>query len=147
MKSSIAIILCLVSVLLFAGCGKKKNDPAPETTADSQAETVTKAKTLREKYPEYFELSDFKGIEVYVWQVAENSYRCGMMSGTNRLKTDKEISALQQKALSVEEAKGILAEMGIEKERIVVCPISQADSDYAYAVDDEYQQRVSELFR
>ena len=39
---------------------------------------------LRVKYPEYFELGTFKGLEVYVWQMAESDYRFGLMQGTNR---------------------------------------------------------------
>ena len=42
---------------------------------------------LRDKYPEYFALGTFKGLEVYVWQMAENDYRFGLMQGTNREKT------------------------------------------------------------
>jgi hypothetical protein len=37
--------------------------------------------SLRAKYPEYFDLSTFKGLELYVWQMAEGSYSCGLMLG------------------------------------------------------------------
>ncbi len=33
---------------------------------------------LRAKYPEYFDLSTFKGLELYVWQMAPDSYSCGL---------------------------------------------------------------------
>ena len=61
-------------------------DAAPENRQVDLAE-------LKEKYPEYFELSAFKGIEVYVWQMSKDSYSCGMMSGTNCLKTLEDAAA------------------------------------------------------
>lgn len=54
---------------------------------------------LREEYPQYFELSDFKGIEVYVWEENGKLY-CGAMEGTNRTKTEDEIRALEPVSLS-----------------------------------------------
>ena len=139
MKKIISIILCFIAVISLVGCG---TSPKDNSTTDSAI-----IKELKEKYPEYFEMSDFKGIEVYVWQMAENSYRCGMLEGTNRAKTDEEISALQFKSLSVEEAKAILNELGVEKENIIVVPVSQSCSSYAYEIDNEYKERVYNLFK
>jgi len=101
---------------------------------------------LKEKYPEYFDISDFKGIEVYIWQLAEEEYRCGIMPGTNRNKTDEEIRKLQWKSLSVDETKAILNELGVSGNEIVVIPITQPYSSYLYEIDDEYTERVSKLF-
>lgn len=102
---------------------------------------------LRKKYPEYFELGDFKGVEVYVWQMAENTYRCGLMSGTNRSKSDKEILELEKRSLSVEETKAILNEIDVERSDIVVIPIIQSYSSYAYEIDDAYKEKVANLFK
>ena len=44
---------------------------------------------LRIKYPEYYNLDTFKGIEVYVWQNDDGEYRCGALSGTNRGKLNE----------------------------------------------------------
>ncbi len=139
MKKPVFIFLCFIIVLLTVSCGVPKND-------NPQTDSIN-IKELKEKYPEYFEMSDFKGIEVYVWQMSENSYRCGMLSGTNREKTNEEISALQFKSLSIEEAKAILNELGVAKEDIIVLPISQACSSYYYEIDEEYEERVNNLFR
>ena len=51
--------------------------------------------SLRVKYPEYFDLSTFKGLELYVWQMAPDSYSCGLMLGTNRNKTLEELINLK----------------------------------------------------
>ena len=36
-----------------------------------ESESKSDIEKLREKYPEYFKLSAFKGIEIYVWEMAE----------------------------------------------------------------------------
>lgn len=103
---------------------------------------------LKKLYPEFFETegTPFKGVEVYVWQMAENSYMCGLMFGTNRNKTDDEILSLQEKALTVDEAKAILNVRGIAQEDVFVIPVKQPYSSYYYEIDDEYKERVIKLF-
>ena len=99
---------------------------------------------LRAQYPEYFELSSFKGIEIYVWQTAAASYQCGIMSGTNRNKTDSEIASLNP--LTIEEAKLILDSLGVPKTDRIVIPVVQQYSDYVYEIDDAYREKVQKLF-
>ncbi len=101
---------------------------------------------MREKYPEYFELSDFKGIEVYVWQTEDSSYRCGMMSGTNRDKTSEEITMLQSRSLTVDEAKAILDELSVNKEDIFIIPVSQPFSGFDHEASDEYIEQLRQMF-
>ena len=66
-----------------------------------QTDTSVDMDKVKEKYPDFFEIEGepFRDIELYVWQMAENTYYCGLMFGTDRLKTDEEIWALQEKAL------------------------------------------------
>jgi hypothetical protein len=154
-----ALSLAVIVLLFLSSCASEpissdltgneyKNSTVIGTTgAESiQNDPNINIDELKEKYPEYFEMSDFKGIEVYVWQMVENSYRCGMMSGTNRNKTEEEIMSLQSKSLSIDEAKAILNETGVNKEDIIVVPISQPYSSYAYEINDEYTERVHKLF-
>ncbi len=108
---------------------------------------------LLEQYPEYFELSSFKGIEVYVWETADGIYRCGIMSGTNRMKTGSEIQALEQRSLSITEAKMVLEKIGVENDSIHVIPITQPypDSDDSniskpYIIDEENAEQIYALF-
>ncbi len=88
----------------------------------------TEESALREKYPEYFDLSAFKGLEVYVWQMAPDSYSCGVMEGTNREKTLEELMNL--KGASVDEMKAILAGYELPKENIFVIPWQNPVSSY-----------------
>ena len=154
-----ALVLFAIFLLSLSSCSSdskpsdvieneytSSNDTEIQTTDVIAMQIEPDIDELKKKYPEYFELSDFKGIEVYVWQMAENSYRCGMMSGTNRNKTIEEIIELQSRSLSIDEAKAILNEIGVKKEDIIVIPISQPYSSYAYEINDEYSERVKQLF-
>ncbi len=88
---------------------------------------------LREKYPEYFELGTFKGLEVHVWQMAEKDYRFGLMQGTNREKTPEEKMALQGAA--AEEMALILSTFDIEDKDIFVIPWQNPISSYMVTQD------------
>lgn len=152
-----ALALAVIILLSLSSCASdsmSSNDNVNEYTSSTVTEitgtndmqSTLDIVELKEKFPEYFELSDFKGIEVYVWQMAENSYRCGIMSGTNRNKTSEEIMSLQSRSLSIDEAKAILNELDVKKEDIIVIPILQPYSSYAYEINDEYSERVKQLF-
>jgi len=99
---------------------------------------------LRVKYPEYFELGTFKGLEVYVWQIAKNNYRFGLMQGTNREKTLEEKMAL--KGTTAEEMALILSTFDIEDKDIFVIPWQNPISSYmvteGMAKDPEYINNI-----
>ncbi len=97
---------------------------------------------LYEKYPEYFNLGTFKGLEVYVWQMSESSYYCGVLPGTNRLKTTEEITALMANGATIDEMKEILAVYGIGKENIFIMPLSS----YGCKIDVEYCRKIEAMF-
>lgn len=127
-------------------------NPAQESEAELNLDS------LREKYPEYFDLSTFKGLEVYVWQMAPGSYSCGVMLGTNRNKTLEEL--LNLKGASIPEMRAILSAYDIDEEDIFIIPwqnplssyipenlISQKDEDPAAAEkrEQEYINRIREM--
>lgn len=142
----ISIILAASLMLSVTACGAKKGSAELPTETTSITESGSRIEELRAKYPEYFKLNDFKGIEIYVWQMAENSYECGMMGGTNRNKTEEEIWDLHKRTLTIEEAKLILKELGIGKDRISVIPVVQPYSSYRYEIDDAYRENVKKMF-
>ncbi|MBQ7933067.1 MAG: hypothetical protein IJ334_18920 [Clostridia bacterium] len=78
---------------------------------------------LRIKYPEYYNLDTFKGIEVYVWQNENGEYRCGALSGTNRGKTIEELTALAENSATIDEMKKILNSYKNEKDSIIIIQI------------------------
>ena len=145
MKRFVIFTMNLLLVIALLGCGTN-NSKSENDSNKYEIDNSVSIERLKEQYPEYFELSDFKGIEVYVWQIAEESYRCGIMSGTNRNKTEEEIWKLQESSLSVDEAKALLNELGINRNDIIVIPIAQPYSSYLYEIDNEYTERVTKLF-
>ena len=101
---------------------------------------------LRERFPEYFDLSTFKGLEVYVWQTAEGEYACGVMEGTNRSKTDEELAALAANPATIEEMKQILASYDTPYKNIFILPCRKADSNSVYTADEAYRKKINALF-
>lgn len=103
---------------------------------------------LREWYPEFFDHGNpnVEGVNVYVWQMAEEDYSFGLMFGNSSNITDEEIWALASRPLTLNEAKALLNEFGVSKDEITVIPVIQPISSYAYEIDDEYQERVNKFF-
>jgi hypothetical protein len=111
-----------------------------------RTQSINQIEVLKHKYPEYFKLNAFKGVEIYVWLMAEGSYECGIMSGTNRNKTEEEIWELARNPISIEDAKLILKEQGIDKKYWLIMPVVQPVSSYRYEIDDAYREKVKKLF-
>ena len=104
MKKLIVFVSILTCMLALAGCNNS-------------------TKNLQNKFPEYYNLDTFKGIEVYVWQTEKDEYMCGALNGTNRNKTFEEISQLASNGATIEEMQNILASYDIDKEEISIVPI------------------------
>ncbi len=51
----------------------------PDSVSAPQSAIVT---SLRKQYPQYFDLDSSNGLDVYVWQLAENSYSFGLLPHT-----------------------------------------------------------------
>lgn len=101
---------------------------------------------LRIKYPEYYNLDTFKGIEVYVWQNEDGEYRCGAMSGTNRGKTIEELIALAENSASIKEMKSILASYKIEKDSIIIIQIDNPLSGDEIEINEINPEDIYDLF-
>jgi len=102
---------------------------------------------LRIKYPEYYNLDTFKGIEVYVWQTEDGEYRCGAMSGTNRGKTIEELNSLAENSASIKEMKSILASYKIEKDSIIIIQIDNPLSGAEIEINEINPEELYDLFR
>ena len=101
---------------------------------------------LRIKYPEYYNLDTFKGIEVYVWQNDDGEYRCGAMSGTNRGKTIEELIALEENSASIKEMKSILASYKINKDSIIIIQVDNPLSGDEIEIQGINPEEICELF-
>ena len=102
------------------------------------------AADLKEKFPEYYDLDTFKGIEVYIWENDSGEYECVAMMGTNRNKTYEEISDLSKKPATAEQMKAILSSYDIAREEIIIIPIRLGESDFEIVSADF--DRMNEIF-
>ncbi|MBQ1906549.1 MAG: hypothetical protein II173_00065 [Firmicutes bacterium] len=120
----------IASVILSAAmmlCAAVAIDTAEDSNAAGRLSDPD-LEALMERYPEYFGLSTFKGLEVYVWQVNSASYSFGLMPGTNINKTEQQLLAL--KGASAEEMRAILSTYDIPEENIAVIPWQNPVSSY-----------------
>ena len=126
------------------------NVSAPAETYPSLSPEATNISSLKEKFPAYFDLGTFKGLEIYVWQMAENAYSCGVLQGVNRNYSQGEIWALHENPASLEEMQAIIAyylEEGLAvKEDITLVPVTMPHSSYYYTIDDAYKAELNDLF-
>lgn len=117
-----------------------------EVTYD-KTDKARSIETLKEQYPEYFfEPDTFKGIEIYVWQLAKDNYNCGALPGTNAVKSNEDILDLFDKSVTIEEMNSILAYCGIPKDDVRIIPCVQPLSSFVYTIDDEYTKKVEAMF-
>ena len=128
--------VCLTRGYYDAG---EKDDPNSDDTRityvfllkdndNIRSEAESDMDSLRAKYPEYFDLSTFKGLELYVWQMAPDSYSCGLMLGTNRNKTLEELMNL--KGASIAEMRAILSTYDIDENDVFIVPWQNPISSY-----------------
>lgn len=101
---------------------------------------------LRIKYPEYYNLDAFKGIEVYVWQNEDGEYRCGALSGTNRGKTIEELTALAENSATIDEMKSILASYKSEKESINIILVENPHASTEIEINAINPEEIYNLF-
>lgn len=161
------IPLICAALLPAAGCSLKKSDPEG-SKQDSAAEesiqiieslpaeteaAVTKPvpaelQPLLDKYPMFGESEAFKGVEVYMWQTANEGIRCGALYGTNRSKYPEEIYALRWNSVSADEMKMLLeyytGTMGADADTVAILPCRQMNGDPE--TDAAFTAQVQELF-
>ena len=127
------------SVSDFGGLDEPKNEVI---TANSE--------NLREKFPMYFNLPTAKGLEVYIWQMGEGLYSCGLLPDKTPEYTQAELWELHKSAASLEEMQAIvnsyLADGEVTKTDVSIIPIIMPHSSYSYNIDEQYQQHLYVLF-
>ena len=102
--------------------------------------------SLRIKYPEYYNLDTFKGIEVYVWQNEDGEYRCGAMSGTNRGKTIEELIALTDNSTTIDEMKKILKSYKSERDSIIIIQVANPLFGEEIEINEINPEELYDLF-
>ena len=85
---------------------------------------------LREKFPAYFGLDYSKGLDVYVWQMAADSYSFGLLPHGDPPESPSSQQLLSMKAASYEEMRAILTSYPLTAQRIHVIPWGNPASSY-----------------
>ena len=91
-QSTIVIIISVILLLCILGIFIRIN---------------LKTKNSKSIISSYIGLDDFKGLELYVWK-DNGDISFGLMSGTNRRKSNEEKQELKESPVSLEEIKEIL---------------------------------------
>jgi hypothetical protein len=105
-----------------------------------------KISDLRKQYPEYFDLYATPRLKIIVWQMAEGSYSCALVPGSD-LRKEAEIG-IESRGTTIEEMRMILStyyearDCNIEPEQVEVVPFHNPISSYAYEIDETYTGRV-----
>ncbi|MBR3837771.1 MAG: hypothetical protein IKJ74_06460 [Clostridia bacterium] len=118
---------------------------APETVVLSPV-TVD----LKEKFPEYFQLDASGGLAVYIWQMARDSYSCGLLPVKDGAPSKDEIWNLHKAPASLDEMRAIvdyyMTEKGVTKSQVEIRAVAMPHSSYAYTIDNQYRHRLHDLF-
>ncbi len=118
MKKFIALVLCMLTLFALSAC----STPI---------------------YPGLLDISEdpMKGIEVYCWQDG-GEWKCGGTVGTNRLKFDEEIRALQ--VVKISEMKEILRQKGLSDcFRVILVDLS--GDEVVYLDVEKYGMQIATL--
>ena len=85
---------------------------------------------VKARFPEYFGLDASKGLDVYVWQMAEHSYSFGLLphSETPRQSFSPELMALQ--GVESDMMRGILSTYEVADDKVYVIPWQNPLSSY-----------------
>lgn len=114
--------------------------------ADNASDAVVQSdiQQLKNKYPEFFGLSTDGGLTVYIWQTAENNYKCYLVNKRSNVIYD--LNGAFDKGATVREMRIILSYYAVNNSDVSVEPIINPLSNYTYKIDDAYRQKVKELF-
>ena len=106
----------------------------------------TDIESIFTRYPEYMGLPTDNGLYIYVWQMTEGTYQCGLSSSESI--TDEELSSMR--GITPAEMKSLLASYGyniVEPQfQINVVPVHHPLSACDPAVTDEYISSLQEMF-
>ena len=86
--------------------------------------------SLREQYPQYFDLDDSNGLDVYVWQLSKNSYYFGLLPHTETERDWLSTELLNLQGTDADEMRQILSAYNISENDIHIIPWQNPISSY-----------------
>lgn len=97
-------------------------------------------------YPQFFGVSTDGGLTVYVWQMAENNYRCYLANTAMEAISDNSFAYTVKDSATIEEMKVILSNYDIDKSEITIQPVINPLSSYYYEITDAYKTKIQAMF-
>ena len=101
------------------------------------------ASSLQEKYPEYFGLDTSNGLDVYVWQMAQNSYSFGVLPHEDTPRDWISAELMNLRGTDAQEMRFILKSYGLEESGIYIIPWQNPYSSYIadiWIIEDNVSQ-------
>ena len=86
--------------------------------------------SLSEKYPQYFDLDASNGLDVYVWQLAEDRYSFGLLPHTAAQRDWISSDLLNLQGTNADEMRQILSAYTIDESDITIIPWQNPISSY-----------------
>lgn len=93
-------------------------------------ELTSQQRQLMDKYPEYFGIDASNGLDIYVWQMAENSYSFGLLPHTETQRDWLSSELLNLQGTDANEIRQILSTYDIDESDIKIIPWQNPISSY-----------------
>ena len=144
---SVAVIVCSCQSQSQSEGANENNEISKEASfGETDPEKLNDNQdSLMKLVPQYFGLDASNGLDVYVWQMAKNSYRFGLLThDEGRDWKSEELFALR--GVSYQNMREILSTYNIDEEEIYIVPwfypLSSYIGDYFVAEKDETAEEV-----
>lgn len=124
------IAAAMIAGIVLAVCFLTNPVESPEFGMDGNnvSDQSLRITSLREEYPQYFDLDAANGLDVYVWQMAENSYWFGVLPHSDIHRDWSEL--LELRGTGVDAMRQILSTYHLDKNDIHIIPWQNPISSY-----------------
>ncbi len=124
------IAAAMIAGIVLAVCFLTNPAESPEFGMDGNnvSDQSLRITSLREEYPQYFDLDAANGLDVYVWQMAENSYWFGVLPHSDIHRDWSEL--LELRGTGVDAMRQILSTYHLDKNDIHIIPWQNPISSY-----------------
>lgn len=116
---------CVISAVFFLSNHRIKGEQ--EELSQENAQQLA---YLQRQYPQYFDLDASKGLDVYVWQMAKDSYSFGLLPHAEPQREWIASELLGLKGIKADKMRLILSTYNVDEQEIHIIPWSNPASSY-----------------
>ena len=96
--------------------------------AEFQLESLLNLKSLKEQYPEFFDIDVSNGLDIYVYQMAPKHYSFSLLPHSEQVREWDELMSL--KGMRAEDMRTVLSTYHVDEEEIYIIPWQNPVSSY-----------------